>query len=164
MGFWQYPHIADRYQTPIVVTGFEPLDLVTGILQTVEMLEAGRVAVENAYPRVVTFEGNQAAQKLIDRVFEPVNRKWRGIGNIPESGFGLRENYRYFDAAERFGSGTIQTVESEICIAGLVLQGLKKPSECPAFGTKCTPQNPLGAPMVSAEGACAAYYTYKRGS
>lgn len=162
MGYWEYPPIAEQYQTPMTVTGFEPLDLVTGIYQTVEMLETGRIAVENAYPRIVTYEGNQVAQNMIRQVFEPVDRNWRGIGNIPKSGLGLREKYRVFDAAQRFGSGNIQTAESELCIAGLVLQGIKKPSECPAFGTKCTPQNPLGAPMVSSEGACAAYYTYKR--
>jgi hydrogenase expression/formation protein HypD len=164
MGYWEYPPIADQYQTPMVVTGFEPLDLVTGIFQTIEMLEAGRVAVENAYPRVVTYEGNRIAQELINKVFEPVDRNWRGIGSIPKSGYGLREDYQSFDAAQRFGSGNIQTAESELCIAGLVLQGIKKPSECPAFGIVCTPQNPLGAPMVSSEGACAAYFTYKRGA
>lgn len=164
MGFWEYPPIAEQYQTPMVVTGFEPLDLVTGIYQTIEMLESERVAVENAYPRAVTYEGNQVAQALINQVFEPVDRNWRGIGSIPKSGYGLRDNYQSFNAAYRFGSGNIQTAESELCIAGLVLQGIKKPFECPAFGIECTPQNPLGAPMVSSEGACAAYYTYKRGS
>ncbi len=163
MGYWQYPPIAEQYQTPIVVTGFEPLDLVNGIYRTIDMLESGRVAVENAYPRVVTYEGNQVAQKIIDQVFEPVDRNWRGIGTIPESGFDLRETYQFYDAAHRFGSTDIDTAESEVCIAGLVLQGIKKPFECPAFGTACTPLNPLGAPMVSSEGACAAYYTYKRG-
>jgi len=160
MGYWEYPPIAEQYQTPIVVTGFEPLDLVNGILQTISMLEEDCVAVENAYTRAVTYQGNQAAQAMIKKVFEPVDRNWRGIGSIPKSGFGLRENYRYFDAADRFDSGDIKTEESEICIAGQVLQGLKKPSDCPAFGTLCKPQNPLGAPMVSSEGACAAYYRY----
>jgi hydrogenase expression/formation protein HypD len=164
MGYWEYPPIAEQYQTPMVVTGFEPLDLVTGIDQTIEMLEAGRVAVENAYPRAVTYEGNHVAQKIIGQVFEPVDRNWRGIGSIPKSGYGLREKYQTFNAGNRFDTGTIQTAESELCIAGLVLQGIKKPSECPAFGIECTPQMPLGAPMVSSEGACAAYYTYKRGS
>jgi len=162
MGYWEYPPIAERYQVPMVVTGFEPLDLVTGIYQTINMLESSRVAVENAYPRAVTFEGNQAAQKLISQVFEPVDRNWRGIGTIPSSGYGLREDYQKFDATHHFEVGKIQTAESPICIAGQVLQGTKKPVECPAFETLCTPQNPLGAPMVSSEGACAAYYLYKR--
>jgi hydrogenase expression/formation protein HypD len=162
MGYWEYPSIAEKYQTPIVVTGFEPLDLVNGILQTVKLLEEGRVEVQNAYSRVVTYEGNQEAQKMINQVFEPVDRNWRGIGTIPSSGLGLNETYQYFDATRRFETGNIQTNESEICIAGQILQGLKKPSECPAFGTLCTPQNPLGAPMVSSEGACAAYYLYGR--
>ncbi len=162
MGYWEYPPIAEQYQTPMAVTGFEPLDLLNGILQTVQMLEEGRVAVENAYPRVVTYEGNQIAQEMIRKVFEPVDRNWRGIGTIPQSGYGLRENYRLFDASRRFNVGDIQTEESKICIAGQVLQGVKKPSECPAFGTLCTPQTPLGAPMVSSEGACAAYYRYGR--
>jgi hydrogenase expression/formation protein HypD len=160
MGYWEYPPIAEQYQTPIVVTGFEPLDLVNGILQTITMLEDGRIAVENAYTRAVTYQGNQAAQAMIQKVFKPVDRNWRGIGSIPKSGYGLRRNYKYFDAADRFDTGDIKTEESDICIAGQVLQGLKKPSDCPAFGTLCTPQNPLGAPMVSSEGACAAYYRY----
>ena len=164
MGYWEYPPIAEQYRTPIVVTGFEPLDLLNGILQTVQMLEEGRVAVENAYPRVVSFEGNKIAQEMIRKVFEPVDRNWRGIGTIPQSGLGLRENYQAFNAAQRFDVGDIQTEESKICIAGQVLQGVRKPSECPAFGTLCTPQNPLGAPMVSSEGACAAYYRYGRKS
>ncbi len=162
MGYWEYPPIAEQYQTPIVVTGFEPLDLVNGILETVKLLEAGRVSVENAYPRAVSFEGNQAAQKLIQKVFKPVDRNWRGIGTIPQSGFGLRSAFAPFDAVHRFETAEIQTKESKICIAGQVLQGLKKPNQCPAFGTLCTPQSPLGAPMVSSEGACAAYYRFAR--
>ena len=162
MGYWEYPPIARQYQTPIVVTGFEPLDLVTGILETVKMLEDNLIGVENAYPRAVTYEGNQAAQKMIHKVFEPVDRNWRGIGSILKSGYGLIDNYKNFDASERFSSGEIKTEESKICIAGQVLQGLKKPSDCPAFGKLCTPKNPLGAPMVSSEGACAAYYRYGR--
>lgn len=162
MGYWEYPPIAEKYQTPITVTGFEPLDLLNGILHTVVMLEEGRVEVENAYPRVVTFDGNQDAQKMIASVFEPVDRNWRGIGMIPNSGYGLRNTYASFDASARFDIGDIQTEESKICIAGKVLQGLVKPSDCPAFGTLCTPQSPLGAPMVSSEGACAAYYRYGR--
>jgi hydrogenase expression/formation protein HypD len=164
MGYWEYPPIATQYQTPIVVTGFEPLDLLNGILQTVQMLEENRIAVENAYPRVVTFEGNQVAQKMMQKVFEPVDRNWRGIGTIPQSGYGLHSDYQAFDASLRFNVGDIQTEESKICIAGQVLRGIKKPSECPAFGTLCTPQTPLGAPMVSSEGACAAYYRYGRKS
>jgi hydrogenase expression/formation protein HypD len=160
MGYWEYPPIAKRYQTPITVTGFEPLDLLQGIYQTIMMLEEGRIAVENAYPRAVTFEGNQTAQKLIMDVFEPVDRNWRGIGKIPQSGLGLRGNYQAFDATLRFDTGTIKTEESPICIAGQVLQGLKKPDECPAFGSLCMPQSPLGAPMVSSEGAYAAYYRF----
>ncbi len=162
MGYWEYPPIAEKYQTPIVVTGFEPLDLVNGILQTILLLEEGLVSVKNAYPRAVSFEGNQAAQTLIKRVFIPVDRKWRGIGMIPQSGYGLQPSYQDFDATRRFNLAGIQTEESPICIAGQVLQGLKKPYDCPAFGTLCTPQSPLGAPMVSSEGACAAYYHYGR--
>jgi len=162
MGYWEYPPIAEQYKTPIVVTGFEPLDLVNGILKTITLLEEGQVSVKNAYPRVVTYHGNQAAQKLIKEVFTPVNRNWRGIGTIPKSGYGLQEAYQEFDASKRFDIGKIQTEESKICIAGQVLQGLKKPSQCPAFGTLCTPESPLGAPMVSSEGACAAYYRYGR--
>ncbi len=162
MGYWEYPPIAEQYQTPMAVTGFEPLDLVKGIQQTVAMLEEGRVAVENAYARVVTYEGNKIAQGMLAKVFTPVDRNWRGIGTIPRSGYGLQEAYQDYDATRRFQTGAIQTEESEICIAGQVLQGIKKPSECPAFGTLCTPQSPLGAPMVSSEGTCAAYYRYGR--
>jgi len=160
MGYWEYPPLADQYQIPIVVTGFEPLDLVQGILLTVRQLEAGQHKVENAYPRVVTFEGNRAAQKILMDVYEPCDRNWRGIGSIPMSGWRLRSNYAGFDAEKRFDVGQIQTQESPVCIAGKILQGLKKPPECPVFGTLCTPQNLLGATMVSSEGACAAYYRY----
>lgn len=162
MGYWEYLPIAEKYSVPIVVTGFEPLDLVQGILMTVRQLEQGRREVENAYPRVVTFEGNRAAQKIINQAYQPVDRNWRGIGLIPMSGWGLREEYADYDAEKRFQVGHIQTRESEICIAGQVLQGLKKPPECPAFGTLCTPENPLGATMVSSEGACSAYFRYHR--
>jgi hydrogenase expression/formation protein HypD len=162
MGYWEYPPIAEQYQTPIVVTGFEPLDLLNGILETVKLLEENQVTVENAYPRAVSFDGNQAAQNLINKVFTPVDRNWRGIGTIPKSGFGLRSDFNKFNATIRFATTNIKTEESTICIAGQVLQGLKKPKECPAFGTLCTPQSPLGAPMVSSEGACAAYYRYAR--
>jgi len=160
MGYWEYPPIAGKYQIPIVVTGFEPLDLANGILMAVRQLESGKVEVQNAYTRAVTFEGNQAAQAVINKVFQPVDRQWRGIGLIPMSGWGLRSEFYEFDAERRFNLGQIQTRESPLCIAGQVLQGIKRPSECPAFGKQCTPQNPLGAPMVSSEGACSAYYRY----
>ena len=162
MGYWEYEPIAAQYQTPIVVTGFEPLDLVHGILMTVEQLENGSVAVQNAYPRVVTRDGNISAQKMIASVFQPVDRAWRGIGTIPQSGWGLNDHFAEFDAEQRFNVAHIQTRESEICIAGQILQGLQKPPQCPAFGTLCTPENPLGAPMVSSEGACSAFYRYNR--
>ncbi len=162
MGYKEYEPIAQKYKVPMAVTGFEPLDLTLGILETVRMLEKGKVRVENAYSRAVTREGNLIARKLIEDVFEPCDRQWRGIGLIPMSGWKLKEAYRDFDAETRFNVQDIQTKESEICISGLILQGLKKPDECPAFGTLCTPENPLGATMVSSEGACSAYYRYGR--
>jgi len=162
MGYWEYPPLATMYGVPMAVTGFEPLDLTQGILQTVRMLEEGRVEVENAYPRLVTFEGNRPAQGMIGQVFEERDRKWRGIGMIPNSGWGLRPEFDEFNAEKRFDVQQIQPEESPLCIAGLVLQGLKKPHECAAFGVQCTPETPLGATMVSSEGACAAYYRYKR--
>jgi hydrogenase expression/formation protein HypD len=162
MGYREYPPIARRYGVPIAVTGFEPLDLVQGILTTVQMLERGEVEVKNAYPRVVTYEGNKAAQAIIQRVFQPVDRSWRGIGAIPQSGWGLRPEFCDFDAEKRFEVSHIQTRESELCIAGQILQGLKRPVDCPAFGVLCTPEKPLGAPMVSSEGACSAFYRYAR--
>ncbi len=162
MGMWEYPPIAEQYKVPMAVTGFEPLDLVQGILATVQMLERGEVAVKNAYSRVVTFEGNRAAQAIINRVYQPVDRNWRGIGTIPISGWGLRPEFAGFDAEKRFDVAHIQTQESAVCIAGQILQGMKKPVDCPAFGAPCTPDNPLGAPMVSSEGACAAFYRYPR--
>jgi len=161
MGYEEYELISSKYNVPIVVTGFEPLDLAQGILMTVKQLEEGRFEVENAYARVVTREGNRPAQALLKKVFEPVDRNWRGIGMIPLSGLGLREEFAAFDAEKRFDLGQIKTEESPLCIAGLVLQGVKKPVDCPAFGKQCTPTSPLGAPMVSAEGACAAYYRYQ---
>jgi len=164
MGYWEYPSIAEKYHVPMAVTGFEPLDLVQGIYMTVEQLENGTCEVQNAYPRVVSFEGNTAAQKLLDQYLEPCDRQWRGIGMIPMSGWKLRSEYAEFDAEKRFHVEAIQTKESEICIAGQILQGLKKPFECSAFGTLCTPTNPLGATMVSSEGTCSAYFRYyKRG-
>jgi len=162
MGYHEYPPIAQKYRVPIVVTGFEPVDLLRGVLAAVRQLEAGRFEVENAYERAVTFEGNRPAQAVIQRVFQPVDRKWRGIGVIPQSGWGLRPEFEEFDAEIRFSVGQIRTQESPLCIAGEILQGLKKPPQCSAYGKQCTPQTPLGAPMVSAEGACAAYYRYHR--
>lgn len=162
MGYWEYPPIAEQYRVPIVVTGFEPLDLVQGILRCAHQLEAGTYTVENAYPRIVTFEGNRAAQKIIDQVLMPCDRNWRGIGMIPQSGWCLRPELAEFDAEKRFDVGDIRTQESEVCIAGEIMQGIKKPSDCPAFGTLCTPQSPLGAPMVSSEGACSAYFRFAR--
>jgi hydrogenase expression/formation protein HypD len=162
MGYWEYPPIAEEYQIPIVVTGFEPVDLVEGILKTVQQLEANRHEVENAYGRIVTYEGNKPAQDLINKVFIECDRKWRGIGTIPLSGWRLRDEFADFDAEKRFDVGNINTKESPLCISGLVLQGRKKPHECPAFGTQCTPEYPLGATMVSSEGACAAYYRYRK--
>ncbi len=162
MGYWEYPPIAEKYRVPIAVTGFEPLDLVQGILMTVRQLEKGSYEVQNAYPRVVTYDGNKAAQAMLQRVFEPCDRKWRGIGAIPMSGWRLTKAFADFDAERRFDVGSIQTQESQVCIAGQILQGLKKPTQCPAYGTLCTPDTPLGATMVSSEGACAAYYRYGR--
>jgi hydrogenase expression/formation protein HypD len=162
MGYWEYEPISLMYRTPIVVTGFEPLDLVHGILSTIEQLEQGIYEVQNAYPRVVSRTGNAGAQAIISKVFKSVDRSWRGIGLIPQSGWGLRDEYAEFDAERRFDVSHIQTRESEVCIAGQILQGLKKPTQCPAFGTLCKPENPLGAPMVSSEGACSAFYRYSR--
>jgi hydrogenase expression/formation protein HypD len=160
MGYWEYPPIASQYHVPIVVTGFEPLDILQGILMAVRQLEEGRYEAENAYARAVTFEGNRPAQAVINQVFTVCDRKWRGIGEIPQSGWCLRPELSEFDAEKRFAVSGIQTRESPLCIAGQILQGLKKPDQCPAFGTLCTPQTPLGATMVSSEGACAAYYRY----
>jgi hydrogenase expression/formation protein HypD len=161
MGYWEYPPLAEKYGVPIVVTGFEPLDIVRGILATVRQLEAGRAEAENAYERAVTFEGNKPAQAVINQVFQLQDRKWRGIGEIPMSGWGLRPEFDAFDAEQRFDVTAIRPEESSVCISGLILQGLKRPSDCPAFGTQCTPEQPLGATMVSSEGACAAYYQYR---
>ncbi len=160
MGYWEYMPIARKYNVPIVVTGFEPLDLAQGILSVVRLLKENDIQVENAYSRVVTKAGNQAAQAMINEVFEPCDRSWRGIGVIPQSGLGLRPKYSVFDAEQRFEVGEIKTCESAICIVGQILKGQKKPFECPAFRGKCTPENPLGAPMVSSEGVCNAYYRY----
>ncbi len=162
MGYWEYHSIAKTYQTPIVVTGFEPLDVVQGILQTVQHLEAGNHQVGNAYARAVTEKGNLPAQKVIEQAFCECDRKWRGIGTIPLSGWCLRPELSAFDAENKFNVADIQTEEPAVCIAGEILQGLKKPFDCPAFGKNCTPETPLGATMVSGEGACAAYYKYGR--
>jgi hydrogenase expression/formation protein HypD len=162
MGYWQYPPIARQYQVPIVVTGFEPVDILHGILQTIRQLEQGRAEAENAYSRVVSFEGNPQAQAVIRRVFVECDRKWRGIGVIPVSGWALSPEFADFDAEKRFDVGQIQPEESPVCIAGQILQGLKKPHDCSAFALDCTPEHPLGATMVSSEGACAAYYRYAR--
>ncbi len=162
MGTDEYHPLAARFHVPIVVTGFEPVDILQGISLAVRQLEEHRAEVENQYARVVRPEGNPAARQAIERVFEVIDRQWRGIGNIPMSGLGLRPAYRRFDANERFAVQHIETHEPEICIAGSVLQGIRKPHECAAFGTQCTPEHPLGAPMVSSEGACAAYYRYSR--
>jgi hydrogenase expression/formation protein HypD len=160
MGYEEYIPLAERYHTPIVVTGFEPLDILQGIALTVAQLEQGISVVENQYARSVRREGNPAARTLMHRMFEVTDRRWRGIGVIPRSGYRLREEYARFDAEKVFAVGAIEAHESPHCIAGLILQGQKKPHECSAFRSLCTPEHPLGAPMVSSEGACAAYYHY----
>ncbi len=162
MGYWEYPAVAARFRVPIVVTGFEPLDIAQGLLLTVRQLEAGRAEAENGYARAVTLGGNRPAQDLIGRVFIPCDRAWRGIGVIPGSGWSLSPAFASFDAEARFDLQAIQPQESPQCIAGSILQGRSKPHDCPAFGIACTPQSPLGATMVSSEGACAAYYRYGR--
>ncbi len=162
MGYWEYPPLVEEFKIPMIITGFEPLDIVQGILTTVQLLEAGKIEVANAYQRAVTLEGLKPARDAINKVFMEVDRKWRGIGMIPMSGWGLRPEFDEFNAEKRFNVGTIHTEESSLCIAGQILQGLKKPHDCPAFGKECTTENPLGATMVSSEGACAAYYRYGR--
>lgn len=162
MGYEEYEPIAERYRVPIVVTGFEPLDLLQGIYMCVRQLEEGRAQVENQYARAVRREGNVPARQLIEKVFEVVPRRWRGLGTIADSGLRLRPAYREFDAEHRFSLSYVSEEGPSECIGGLVLQGLNRPHECPAFGKRCTPEHPLGAPMVSAEGACAAYYRYRR--
>ncbi|HSJ08476.1 MAG TPA: hydrogenase formation protein HypD [Longimicrobiales bacterium] len=162
MGFWEYEPIARRYDIPIVVTGFEPLDLLQGILMAVDMLEDGRSGVENQYARAVHRAGNEPAQDLVSRVFCVADRKWRGLGGIPQSGLALSPEYEAYDAETKFGVSTVTADEPPECMAGVILQGLSKPHECPMFGTRCTPERPMGAPMVSTEGACAAYFHYAR--
>ena len=162
MGYEEYFPLAAKFHVPIVVTGFEPLDILQGVLMTVQQLESGRAEVENQYARAVSRAGNQPAQDLIKKVFTVVPRKWRGIGEIPQSGLGLSDAYAAFDAARRFKLTDHRVEEPAECIAGMILQGLKKPHECSAFGTRCSPEHPFGATMVSSEGACAAYYRYRR--
>ena len=162
MGTWQYEPLVERYRVPIVVTGFEPLDILEGIRRTVEQLESGQAVVDNAYARAVSRTGNVPAQKMLQDVFVVCDRTWRGIGTIPNSGWELSSAYAEFDAAKRFTVENIKTQESPDCHSGEVLQGLLKPNQCPAFGTLCTPSKPLGATMVSSEGACAAYFRYRR--
>lgn len=162
MGTGEYPDLAARHQVPMVVTGFEPLDILEGVRRAVRQLERGEHTVENAYPRAVREEGNPAARAMLADVFEVTDRSWRGIGTIPRSGWRLSERYRQFDAEHRFAVTGIETRESTDCRSGEVLQGLIKPHECAAFGSSCTPRSPLGATMVSSEGACAAYYLYRR--
>ncbi len=161
-GYRMYDAIAEKYHIPIVVTGFEPIDILQGIYMCIKQLEAGTTKVENQYSRSVTWEGNQTAQKLVAEIFEPTERQWRGIGTIPDSGLRLRPEYRKFDALNQFKLEDQVAEESSDCISGLILQGIKKPHQCPAFGKNCTPEHPLGAPMVSSEGACAAYYRYQK--
>jgi len=162
MGVDEYRPITERHRIPIVVTGFEPADILQGIAMCVAQLEEGRTEVENQYTRAVREHGNVAAKRVVAEVFQVVPRKWRGIGDIPHSGLGLRETYASFDAEKRFAVDDIVADECAECKSGLVLQGILKPSECPAFGIRCTPEKPLGATMVSSEGACAAYYRYRR--
>jgi hydrogenase expression/formation protein HypD len=162
VGYDEYEPLVDRYRVPIVITGFEPVDLLEGVLLAVRQLESGRAEVENAYGRAVRREGNLPSLRLIDDVFEVCDRKWRGVGLIPSSGLKLRDDYRDHDAERIFDVDHIETQESSVCISGQILRGLKKPHDCPAFGRECTPHSPLGATMVSSEGACAAYYAHGR--
>ncbi len=162
MGYGQYHPIAERYRVPIVVTGFEPVDILQGIYQCVQQLEAGRFEVENAYSRVVREQGNPAAQHAMQQVFITVDRNWRGLGNIPQSGLMLAPEFADWNAELKFNVQAVNTQEPVACRSGDVLQGLIKPAQCPEFATTCTPEHPLGATMVSTEGACAAYYRYRR--
>ncbi|MDH3253318.1 MAG: hydrogenase formation protein HypD [Ignavibacteria bacterium] len=162
MGYEQYIPLAERFHVPIVVTGFEPVDILQGVFMAVKQLEEGRHEVENQYARVVRRQGNVQARSILSKVFDTGDRKWRGIGQIPSSGYLLREEFAAYDAEKLFSVEGITAEESPLCIAGSVLQGLKKPNECTAFSNQCTPEHPLGAPMVSSEGACAAYYHFAR--
>jgi hydrogenase expression/formation protein HypD len=162
MGYTEYEPLARKYNVPLVITGFEPLDILQGVYMTVKQLEEGRAEVENQYARAVDRQGNLPAQMLMQEVFKIVHRKWRGLGEIPHSGLGLTDAYAEYDAERRFQVGDLHAEESPQCISGLIMQGIKNPHECAAFGSLCTPEKPLGAPMVSSEGACAAYYRYRR--
>lgn len=164
MGTAEYEPISRRFGVPIVVTGFEPVDLLDGVLRAVRQLEAGEARVENQYARAVRAEGNPQARRMVDEVFEVCDRAWRGVGLLPKSGLRLRAEYRVLDAEQLFEIDTVRATEPESCISGQVLRGLKRPTDCPAFGRTCTPESPLGATMVSSEGACAAYYQFRRGS
>lgn len=160
MGYWEYYPLVEKFKVPIVVTGFEPLDILQGILMTVQQLEEARYEVENQYSRIVTEEGNEAAQNVIAKVFEITDRVWRGMENIPMSGYGVKEAYAAYDAIKKFDVNIEEAEENQSCLAGDIMKGIIKPFQCPEFGKSCTPQNPLGAPMVSSEGACAAYYHF----
>lgn len=162
MGYTEYEPIARTYNVPIIVTGFEPVDILQGVYMCVRQLEEGRAEVENQYSRVVRHEGNLPAQQIVGAVFEVVSRKWRGIGAIPQSGLGLRADYAAFDADQRFDLTDYTAQESAECISGEIMRGVKKPHDCPVFSVRCTPERPLGAPMVSSEGACAAYFRYRQ--
>ena len=162
MGYTEYEPLASNYRVPIVITGFEPVDMLEGVWRTVQQLEKGQAEVENQYARAVQRDGNRQSRKLIEDVFEVCDRKWRGVGSIPQSGYRLRHDYRAHDAERIFEVDHLETQESSVCISGAILRGLKKPHQCPAFGKECTPRTPLGATMVSAEGACAAYHAYGR--
>lgn len=161
MGYEEYIPISSKFKVPIVVTGFEPFDLLYGIFLCVKLLEEGKAEVQNGYKRSVKKEGNLEAKKIINEVYEIVDRKWRGIGVVPEGGFSIKKEYSEFDAEVKFNLKNFKGEEKTDCISGLILQGVKKPIECPLFGNPCTPENPLGATMVSSEGACQAYYLYK---
>jgi len=160
MGYWEYYPLVEKFKIPLVVTGFEPLDILQGILMVVKQLEESRCEVENQYTRIVTEEGNMQAQKTIFKVFEITDQVWRGMELIPNSGYKIKEEYARYDALQKFGVSIKEAEENPECLAGEIMKGIIKPYQCPAFGTKCTPQNPLGAPMVSSEGACAAYYHF----
>lgn len=163
-GWRLYGPVAERYRVPIVPTGFEPVDILEGLLRAVELLESGTPRVVNCYARAVLPDGNPTAQAVVDQVYEVCDRKWRGIGVIPGSGLRLREAYAAWDAERKFAVGDIAPLEPAVCVAGQILQGRLRPADCPAFGRECTPQTPLGATMVSSEGACAAWYRYGRRS
>jgi hydrogenase expression/formation protein HypD len=162
MGYWEYEPIAQRYRVPIVVTGFEPVDLLQGIYQCILQLEQGRAEVENAYGRMVRRDGNRVAQDALKSVFAIQSQNWRGVGEIAESGLGLAAAYARFDALKKFAYAVPRSGEASECLSGEILRGQRKPHDCPAFGTLCMPEHPLGATMVSSEGACAAYYRYRR--